>query len=158
MVVKIYPTDTTRRTVVRPRRSPDARASVFVAHLEIPLLVRTFVWHPDGFPGGEVIMGNVVCRPTQTQPDIQYNDAEEGRLHESCVASCGKSTFDLCAVGRPPVRTTKGNASVVSDQPVDCIRGAKRVSVNPRRLRGGAVLPPTSTTTACHAKLMRSTI
>jgi len=115
MVVKIYPTDTTRRTVMRPRRSPGVRTSVFVAHFEIPLLVHTFVRYPDRLPSREVVVVNVVCRLAQTQSDVQHNDGEEDRLHESGVVSCGKSTLDPTAVGRLPVRTTKGNTSVVPD-------------------------------------------
>ena len=66
MVVKFKPTDTTCRTMVRPRRSPGARAPVSIAHFEIPLLVHALIWHMNGLPSGEVVAENVVCRPAQT--------------------------------------------------------------------------------------------
>jgi len=66
MVVKIKPTDTAGRTVVRTRWPPGARTSVFITNFETPFLVRAFIWHTNGPLSGEVVAGNIVRRSSQT--------------------------------------------------------------------------------------------
>jgi len=76
MVVEIQSTDATRRAVMCSRRSPGAGTSIFVTHCELPLLVHAFVCNVDGTPTRDIVAGNIVCRPAQTQPNVQDEDGE----------------------------------------------------------------------------------